>query len=302
MHEIDRSSYTEPQLAALAAADKLPGFLDPAQLGPELFEGTAWQPVHNMTVLQLDGSPRTADAHLFVLTGIRTREGNATHPDVVSTPTRRLSAAQATELVGDKAAHLSTVPTFQLGAVDPAAPQVIATFAPNLEPLWSGRGLPEQAVALLRAKLGFDRLEETDRKLWGGLGKVSLSKVVAGFSYVGDNPAGEALYEPIVMFGSVLSSGVVPLPLARETNDYRSMTWAPLGRFAQNVANRDVAGLVMASSWDEVYACVRGLCLATSVRTTADLADVWRHMGYEEGEAPLRHSFDPQVGRGVVTL
>jgi hypothetical protein len=133
------------------------------------------------------------------------------------------------------------------------------------------------------------------------LGKISLSKVIAGFSHATDRYTGEPEFEPLIMIGSVLSPGQLPLQLASETKDYRNISWTAVADFEKNVRERNVAELVQASMWDEVYACVRGLCLATSVRATADIEDLWQHMGYSD-DTGFRYYYDPAVGTEVICL
>jgi hypothetical protein len=303
--DVDRRRFSQEELHDLAEQGQLPGFLSPATFGPELFEDTAWQPVHNVSIIQLDqGKPYEPSAHLSIRTAIRRQETNPTHPDVVSTPTRRMTTVRAQELIAERMPFVrpSSQHEFELTEVNPQRPQTVASFEPNLTALYHSEILPAVVRELLEAKMGLGDLTGDEQILWNGIGRASLAKVVTGFSYVADSETGDPLYEPIVMFGSVLSSGVFPLPLPQETADYRNMTWTPVGEFASNVENRNVAGLVIASEWDEVYACVRGLCLATSVRTTSDLQDVWRHMGYEQSD-PYRHSRDPLFGGlDVITI
>lgn len=305
MDVIDRRRFNEEDLYNLAEQGQLPGFLSPATFGPELFDDTAWQPVYNASIIQLDrGKPYKPDAHLSICTAIRRRETNPTHPDVVSTPTRRMTTVHAQELIAERMQFLglSSPHEFELTEVDPQRPQIAASLEPNVTALYHSERLPVLLRELLETKLGLGKLTRDEQILWTGIGKASLAKVIAGFSYVADSETGDPLYEPIVMFGSVLSSGAFPLTLLRETDDYRNMTWTPVGEFANNVENRNVAGLVIASEWDEVYACVRGLCLATSVQTTSDLYDVWRHMGYEQSD-PYCHSRDPSLGGlNVITM
>lgn len=287
MSNIDRRRYKQEELVDLAEQGQLPGFLSPTVFGPELFENTAWQPVHNMSIIRLDeGRPYAPDARLSILTAIRRRETNPTHPDVVSTPTRRMTAATAKELTTERGQFLrpSALQEFELTEINPQRPQTAASLEPNLTALPRSEVLPTLAHELLEAKLGLGDLPHDQQKRWSGIARISLARVVAGFSYVEDSEAGEPLYEPIVMFGSVLSTGLSPLSLPHQTAHYRNMTWTSVGDFANNVENRDVAKLVIASEWDEVYACVRGLCLATSVRATSDLQDLWRHVGYEQSD------------------
>lgn len=305
MSETDRSRYTEEELYGLAENGKLPGFISPAEFGPELFQGTAWQPVHNMAVIKLDErEPLSPTVGLSILTAIRNRDANPTHPDVVSTPTRRMVNEQAAALLTEKDASLQPAgrQAFQLSEVNPARPQLIAPFSPNLEPLQRAGVLPTLAGTLLQEKLGLGALEPEERLLWNRLGMVSLSKVLAGFSYVSDTEAGVPQYEPIIMFGSVLSSGLIPLPIVSDTNDYRNVSWTPAGEFPKNVQNRNVASLVLASEWDEVYVCVRGMCLATSAQSVADLEDIRRHMGYAQPGTLLRSLWRPDLGVEVVTI
>lgn len=303
MHDIDRRRYTEDELFELADQGKLPGFLSPATYGPNLFEETAWQPVSNVSIVRIhEGRPYAPDTTLSILTAIRRRETNPTHPDVVSTPTQRMGAGTAKTLIAERAKFLRSSPTseFELTEINPQRPAVIASFEPNVTALYHNENLSALVHRLLDTKLDFGDLSYGERRVWEGIGKVSLSRVVAGFSGVNDPETGDPLYEPIVMFGSVLSTGALHLPLFAETDEYRNITFTNVGRFAHNVTSRSVTELVVASEWDEVYACVRGLCLATSVQATSDLQDLWRHMGFERTD-PYRHSRDPSLGLNVIT-
>lgn len=304
MDTIDRRRFTKKELFELAEQGQLPGFLSPATFSSELFENSAWQPVHNTSIIRLEqGEPYKSNAHLFIRTAIRRSETNSTHPNVVSTPTRRMTANQAKEVVAERERFVrpSSLQQFKLTEVDPQRPQIISSFDPNLTSLYYPDPLPSLTHEMLKSKLGLENLSYGEQRVWASIGKVSLSRVVAGFSYLEESEAGDSLYEPIIMFGSVLSTGAYPLPLPDETADYRNMSWTTVGDFAKNVENRDVAKLVIASEWDEVYACVRGLCLVTSVRTTSDLQDLWRHMGYEQTD-PYRHSWNPSLGLDVITI
>jgi hypothetical protein len=304
MSNIDRRRYTEPELFDLAEAGQLPGFMSEASFGPELFEGTAWQPVLNLAIINFfDGEPHSPEANLGILTAIRTETGNETHPNVVSTPTRRLTREQAQALIREKdSLRQPTSPeTFQLTQINPGNPALAATYQPHLRVLGDSSILPSLAHELLTEKLGLKTLELKSQKVWEGLGKISLSKVIAGFSHATDRDTGQAEYEPILMIGSVLSSGRLPLQLASETKDYRNVSWTPVADFAENVRERNVANLVVASQWDEVYACVRGLCLVTSVEATTDTEDLWQHMGYSDNTG-FRRYYDPAVGAQVLCL
>ncbi|MGF7229450.1 MAG: hypothetical protein ACQR33_05730 [Candidatus Saccharibacteria bacterium] len=132
---IDRSRYTEPELVTLAESGRLPGFLESATYDPELFDGTAWQPVLNVAfthISPMGAEPMSRQAQLHVLTAIRKRETNETHADVVSTPTRRMTTASILGIIASKAPYCNTPQgqSFKLTEVDPAQPQVIATFDP----------------------------------------------------------------------------------------------------------------------------------------------------------------------------
>ena len=304
MSEIDRRRFTKHELVELAGQGQLPGFLSPAVFGPGLFEDTAWQPVLNASITRIDeGEPYEPGTRLSIITAIRRQETNPTHPNVVSTPTRRMTSDDAKNLIIERKNFVRTISAteFELTETNPQRPKTIAFFEPNTTALYHEEILSTLTRQLLESKLGLNDLSYGEQRAWWGIGKVSLSRVVAGFSYIENTEAGDALFEPIVMFGSVLSTGAMDLPLSAETADYRSITLTPVGQFADNVANRDVAKLVVASEWDEVYACVRGLCLATSVRATSDLQDLWRHIGFEQAD-PYRHSRDPELGLDVITI
>lgn len=310
-NEIDRSRYTQDELGRLAYAGKLPGYLSTTEFGPHLVDGSAWQPVLNASIMWVDnGLARASDALLYILTTIRRRETNSTHPDVVSTPTKRTNQHDVRTLLAEKEifrrppAH----PTFMLTDVDPARPVTIASFRPNLQRL----AVPSNAVetpnkgmlsklttGLLAKKLGYEPSGPRELNFIGTLGLTSLSKIVLGFSYVDDAKDGAARFEPIMMIGSVFSTGMVEPVIPTETQDYRNISWTIQGSFANNVAERNVGRLVVASEWDEVYACVRGLCLATSVESTADLEDIWSHLGYSPDGFGFRSYFDPSIQRNT---
>lgn len=148
------------------------------------------------------------------------------------------------------------------------------------------------------SKLKDTRIDNSGTQIIGYLGGfgVSATRMIGGSSYVSDTADGEPQYEPIIMLGTISSAGILPLTFPSESEDYRNISWTPLETFAENVRDRKVSELVVATEWDEVYACVRGLCLATSVSSTLNMGDTWLHMGYRnEGDIFRYYSCNPQL-------
>jgi len=256
-----------------------------------LGQETAWQPVLNVAFTEISpegARPLAPDTELGIITAIRKAEANDTHANVVSTPTRRIAKEQAVALIADKAEYCRTPAdqTFELTEINPAAPQAIAEFDANFQPLlWlPDEPLPAITIELAESKMGMysdlDGVAPEKYVHYLGPFGVSATRVLAGFSYVSDTPEGEPQYEPLLMVGSIASAGFMPFTFPRETSDYRNISLTPVESFAVNVKERNVGELVSATDWDMVYACVRGLCLATSVASTLSREEIWAHMGY----------------------
>jgi hypothetical protein len=304
--------YTEAELHEL----NLPGFMEPACLDVDnpygsLFKDTQWQPVLNLAVVTEVVTPDDR-LDLRVLTAIRRAEANPTHPDVVSTPTQRIvdrddlkhMLVHASPYLDLRPPSLPGEPPlehlprpFHLREVNPSQPAVVAEFGPKPHDLITHNTMPLEALSrkLLVDKLGQAAIcapeftaRLAEKGIYPSLGKVSLSRLVAGFSYVSDRErTGEPEFEPIVMLGAVMHC-TYPLLIPAETNDYRNISWTSLDAFASNVRERNSSNLIWGlSNADQIRVCVRGLCLSTSVVTTSADAKLGQHMNLALSPGPL---------------
>jgi hypothetical protein len=178
----------------------------------------------------------------------------------------------------DGAVQLDTTPAFGLGEINPQKPAVTGRFQPNVQSLMFSSPLQMLVRKTLAEKLGFEAWyggENADKLAQHGLhpelGKVSLSKLVAGFSYVGDTGQGEPLYEPIVMVGAVMYTKY-PNLFPHQTPHDDNLTFTAMDEFPKNVRDRLVSSLINLEHNPllEVEMCVHGLCLATSTEVSVD--------------------------------
>ncbi|HSW98316.1 MAG TPA: hypothetical protein VLF71_00595 [Candidatus Saccharimonadales bacterium] len=239
---------------------------------------TLWQPVLSTTVVT------RRDGALCVLTGKRRAEGNATHVNIASTPTMRIPNEEAAVLLS------GGEPFFLDGVINPSRPFVSESLAPSVTVLPDSRDpLAAKVGSLLASKLGLGTALESTK---GSIGRASIARCVAGFSYVGDRLAGDGaetipLYEPLIMFGAVVSlEPEAAEQIPPETVSYSNLGWAPIGGYVHGVATRTLLEVIPgASPEDELEVCVRGLCNATSAAILSDPAEIQRHLT-EEGVFP----------------
>jgi hypothetical protein len=294
-------SYTEAQLRS-PDGPRLPGLWEPAALNVldpyALFRDSDWQPVLNLAIVA-DEITEDGATGLRMLAGSRP-ETEVTHPNVVSTPTQWITDRKQLEVMLDlhffdsAACHHSLpernepieslTPTFHLNEINPSRPAVIGKLHPYPQDLGDlTLPLGRMAQKLLAEKLGFESWYDPENRqrlnaagLHPSLGRISMSRLVAGFSYVGDTADEEPLYEPIVMVGAVLHTQY-PKLFPRRTSRYENLTFTPLDTFPQNVRERKVGNLIwVGSERDEVMMCVRGLCLSTSAEMSGG-PDITHH-------------------------
>lgn len=262
--------YTMEQLSEA----NLPGFHTPAALSEVLAPQTDWQTVLSLSMLT------QGDNGLMIQTGIRREDTNFTHPGVVSTPTGRVPRRLAHQLLRDKYENrVQGDSLVHLAEVNPQRPQVIASLSGNAEPLPNSEAvLPFLASALMASKLGCAQvLEQATTE--NPLGTVSLSTIMAGFSYASDEQAsGEPLFEPLIMLGAVADIKD-PGILSQTTEAYRQVSWVDLDEFRKGFATRRANILIPnITPEEEVKVCVRGLCLATSGAAISDETSLTAHI------------------------
>lgn len=257
----------------------LPGFNRPASLRTALREGSHWDTVLSATIVSTN-----PDGDLEVLTAIRRRETNATHPDVVSTPTMRVPKQFARSMVMTRAEITDVaMPKFIVKDVKPTEPVVVMGFPGNAEPIPNNISqLPSLAGNLLATKLGAaDSLEAGT--VDNPVATVSLRTVLAGFSYAASRMRkGEEevpLYEPLLMLGTVINvkdRGIIP----DQTASYRRLGWVGIDSYKAGHEMRD-AGLLVPDLGvgEETDVCVRGLCLLTSKAIVSDIPALIEHFG-----------------------
>ncbi|HYH75542.1 MAG TPA: hypothetical protein VD735_06305 [Candidatus Saccharimonadales bacterium] len=283
--------FTEAQLRS-PDGPNLPGLWAPARIDPAdpyaFFRDTDWRPVLNLAIVT-EAISESGQTSLRLLTGSRP-ESEQTHPNVVSTPTQWMTDRPRLELLLEQAffaphilgntttsAGLAVNPELHLGEINPSRFGVIANVEPH--PVSIGGVTPPLGFftqKLLADKLGFDSWYAPSPKeklaatgLHPSIGSVSLSRLLAGFSYVGENEHDDPLYEPIVMVGGVMHT---PFPklFARSTPRYDNLTFTSLSAFPQNVRNREVGNLIqLDAEYNEIMMCVRGLCLTTGAEMSS---------------------------------
>lgn len=264
---IERPRYTEKEINS--RAHELPGFKDPSDVF-DIFENetrqTLWQPVLSTTIVTRFGSG------FHVLTGNRTSIGNNTHVNVASTPTIRVPYHDAGRLLGEG------VPFCLSGKIDPQHPFVSESLSPSVSDLPDNSDVLGAKVGnLLSLKLQFNHALESAKQ---PVGRTSLAQCVVGFSYLEDNPSGEALYEPLIMFGAVvgLDPEIAKL-IPEETSSYSHLGWTPIDQYVHGVATKTTAEVISsAGPLEELEVCVRGLCNATSSTIVSDVAKIQAHL------------------------
>lgn len=269
-----RPQYTEAEIRSLS--HNLPGFMTPGDIFDIFTHGDPkglWQPVLSTTVVtRLNGS-------LHVLTGKRTAEGNKTHVNVASTPTMRIPAEEAGLLLAER------VPFYLSGTVDPLRPFVSDSLTPSVAGLPDNRDVLASKVAnLLALKLGLGPVFESSRR---SVGRASLARCVAGFSYLDDDASGAPLFEPLIMFGVIVGlDQEAASQIPAETSSYSYLDWVPIDQYVRGVASRTLLEVMpKALPEDELEVCVRGLCNATSSTILRNVAEIQYHLT-EDGILP----------------
>jgi hypothetical protein len=300
MHDV-LPSYTEAELRS-PNGPHLPGLWTPAKIDVAdpyaFFRNTDWQPVLNLAIVT-ETIGETLTPGYGILTGSRP-ETELTHPSVVSTPTQWITDHVTLQSTledyffnngGATVQGLPATPEMHLQAINPNHYAVVGNADPRRANLRRPRPLVQLTQKLLAEKLGFDSWYGPGNKeqlaaagLHPSLGTVSISRLLAGFSYVGENQHGEPLHQPLVMVGAVLHT---PFPklFPRSTPRYDDLTFTDLASFKGNVASRNVGNLIkLDTEADAVMMCVRGLCLTTGVEMASGPDLIAHADGFPFGE------------------
>jgi hypothetical protein len=273
-----RPQYTAEQIHNLADSGQLPGFTDQGDVFSILeampTQETCWQTVLSTTVVT------RLENELHILTGKRIAEGNTTHVDVASTPTIRVPAQDAGSLIA------SSVPFCLAGNIDPLHPFVSDSLRPSMASVPDSADVLASKVGILLAqKLGLASELERARQ---PIGRASVARCIAGFSYLKDDATGAALYEPLIMLGTVV--GLDPETAAKipeRTDSYSHLGWVPITTYAHGVATKNLLEVMpLAKPEDELEVCVRGLCNATSAAIVSDPKELQIHLT-EDGIVPF---------------
>lgn len=244
--------YTERELSAL----NLPGYNSPLTLTMTELVNTDWQPLFNAAVIFIDDSPARRPPQ--ILTAIRTIEGNDTHPNVISTLTRRMYDKQKIlELLYETKFTYSAGGILQSHLVSKYL--TVAQATPHIRSLHDDSALAFFTRSLFKDKVDLGKIVAAGE---GFPGTLSLGPVLLGFAGLPENNA----FQPMIVFGGiikVIDQSIFPI----ETEDYRKISWSPLLSFTTNVVNKNVKGLIPTATNMEttIAVCVHGQCLATSM-------------------------------------
>lgn len=170
------------------------------------------------------------------------------------------------------------VPFNLSGEIDPLHPFVSQTLYPSVAMLPDNTDVLAAPVGhLLAQKLELGSLLEASQK---AIGRASLARCVAGFSYLEDTPLGDPLYEPLIMFGAVVGlSTEAAQRIPEETVSYANLGWVPIDQYREGVVSKRVLDVLpSANPNDELEVCVRGLCNTTSINILSRKADIERHL------------------------
>lgn len=277
-------SYTKAQLQAL----NLPGFTTPLpeQFDPSIFTNSDWQPVFNASIISMQKQPGAHAEAAHILTTIRTKANN-THPDVVSTPTRRIYDKERVKRLVKEGSLQSWNASGQLksassGEIDTKETLVVAEGKPRPVRMDDTSAVAQMARTLITDKLGGERFNYYEH--FPGI--ASLGPITIGFAYVGDNANKEPLFEPLMMFGGIINVKD-PTIFPAQTIDYRGVGWAPLKDFGRGVSERNVHMLApSATQEDQVFVCAHGQCLAATLSSTRNPHILAEHLSI--GEHRLR--------------
>lgn len=270
-----RPQYTATEIHSYA--QELPGFLetgDVYDICADMHKGQGlWQPVLSVTIVA------RFESGLHVLTGKRTAEGNITHVNVASTPTMRIPPEDTRMLLAD------AVPFCLSGNINPLQPFVSASLGPSVAALPDSSDVLAAKVGnLLALKLQLGSILEGSRRQ---VGRSSLARCIVGFSYLEDSLSGEPLYEPLIMFGTIVGlNAEVARQIPEATNSYSNLDWAPIDQYVHGVATKTLLEVIpRAKPEDELEVCVRGLCNATSSNILSNPHEIQYHLT-EDGMLP----------------
>lgn len=271
---------SQPQYTAAEIyerASELPGFRDTGNIYDictDITQASLWQTVLSATVVT------RFDDGLKVLTSSRTAEGNTTHVNFASTPTKRIPPPEAGALIIDE-----DVPFCLSGNILPWHPFISRSLTPSVA--WlpdSSDVLAEKVEHLLSRKLQLSAALERARQ---PIGRASVARCIAGFSYQGDNPSGEALFAPLIMLGAIV--GLHPeaaKQIPSETPSYNYLGWTPINQYVHGIASRTLLEVIpTAKEKDKLEICIQGLCNITSSAILANPDEIQYHLT-EDGILP----------------
>ena len=259
----------------------LPGFREEATIGEITAPGTDWQTVMSLSIYRRNpDDPEGLD----VLTAVRTSD-TPTHGNVASTPTGRFPKVFEPALLADKEPYIIDAPPVLLDELSIHKNQVVATLAPNVEGL-PGRDSPFTFISheTLARKLGLSDALQSKKDQETQLGTLSLSEILAGFSWAADDPeTGEPLWEPIVMYaGAVLLEDHSQLPTSSVA--YTNIGWTTITDFLDGHQARSSRMVVPSlEPTAEIDVCVRGFCLSSTRAVTINPA-LRPHLGIDNVE------------------
>lgn len=272
---------------------QLPGFESEANLWDIVGMSTDWQ-----TVLSLSIYSRNPDnpQEIDVLTGIRA-DSTETHPNVVSTPTGRFPQQFQAPLLASRRAVYREIDSsessharakdifikpghFRLDQVGIRENQVAASFEPNITELPNREDpLAFLAHETLARKLGLGEVLQKTKEL-GAIGTISLSEVIAGFSYAADEwDTDTPLWEPLLMYASIVMLNDRSL-IPAQTKAYRKISWVSVDNFLEGQRTKKSELLIPGiDAADEATVCVRGLCLTTTSTVSLVARQLRSHLG-----------------------
>lgn len=264
---------------------RLPGYQRPGSF-PDMMQPNAgawgrsdWWPVLSLSVFR---NHPDDPGKIQTLTGVRNSD---THNEVVSTLTSAFDPDLEPVLFGRKHPHLrGDYPSVVIGQNGPDSREtaVIASYRPNISLV------PDNLTTfgllchdVFARKLG---LSELVNMSWGEkhLGRVSLMRVIIGLSYIGEDPDGTPLWEPLKNWGAAfMLDDAYRDAIPSSTKRYSTLGWTDVDTFADHVKGRSVMGLApYLEEGQSAGFCVRGLCLATTAKLT-EAPDLRAHLGLE---------------------
>ena len=289
-------AYTFSELQELS----LPGYKTPASAYEILGLTSDWTAVLSASIYAVRPSMFSKRA----FTAIRKSD---THNQVISTPTMQMQGSYRSlyRLLDYRTNHMIELEPHALSEKAPLTRELgmVASFTPKPEPLdLRGGSLAWHVNRLNRYKLGLPDMDELDRDNTV-LGTASLCSIHIGFSRVGENKDGEALYEALVNVAAAVRFGRAAVGLlAAESKKYEYMGWTNNSEtFGEDVRNKDTVNLAPIVGNKAVWYCAYGLCLLTTsaVNARPDLND---HLAYEEWPEffpsdPVGHDMLPPLGK-----